>query len=58
MALEFNQIGKPPEYLYYSTGVKKAVLVHIIRDGVCPCKYEELLHHFSDGKKIYKRLLI
>lgn len=43
--------------LYYPNGKKKAVLVHVLRDGECPCKWEDKLHHFTDGKKVYKRVV-
>ena len=43
-------------FLYYPSGKKKAVLVHILGDNECPKKWEADGNHFTDGRKIYKRL--
>lgn len=43
-------------YLFYPSGIKKAVLVHILGDGDCPSCWEEKENHFTDGVKVYKRL--
>lgn len=47
----------PEEYLYYPNGVtKKAVLVYILRPGECARKWERKENHFTDRRKVYKRL--
>ena len=46
----------PEEYLYYPNGEKKAVLIHILQDGECPCNWEKDGNNFTDGRKVYKRL--
>jgi len=53
-----NQEDKDPQYLYYPNGVtKKAVLVHILKSGDCPSCWEKLENHFTDGQKVYKRIM-
>jgi hypothetical protein len=55
--LKYNQENvEPKQYLYYPNGDKKAVLVHILKEGDCPKCYEEKENHFTDGVKVYKRI--
>lgn len=55
--LVFNQENVSVKcYAYFPNGNKKAILVHILNDSTCPCKYEELPNHYIDGKNIYKKL--
>ena len=53
-----NQENKEKrQYLYFPDGREKAVLVHILKDGECPCNWEKITHHFTDGSKVYKRIV-
>lgn len=55
--LIFNQENiKPKKYLYYPSGLEKAELVHILKDGDCPACYEKKDNLFTDGNKVYKRI--
>lgn len=49
-----NKIKK--QYAYYPNGNKKAVVIHILDAGECPCKWEDNPQNYSDGNKIYRRL--
>ena len=44
------------QYLYYPNGDKKAVLVHILKDGDCPACYEKEDNLFTDRNKVYQRI--
>jgi hypothetical protein len=46
----------PEKYLFFPNGEKKAVLVHILRNGECPKKWERLPNHFTDKREVYKRI--
>lgn len=56
--LEFNRKNvEPRQYLYYPSGKPKAVLVHILKDGDCPSCYEKDSNLFTDGNKVYSRII-
>lgn len=46
----------PPVYDHYPTGVRRAVLVHVLGDGDCPKCWEEKENHYTDGNKVYKKV--
>lgn len=50
-------MSKPKTHLYFPNGQLKAELVHILRDGECPCKWEKISGHFTDGRGVYKKIL-
>ncbi len=52
-----NQEDKPAQYLYYPNGKKKALLVHILGTNDCPQCWERELNHYTDGNKVYKRII-
>lgn len=55
--LKFNQENvEPKQYLYYPNGDKKAVLVHILKNGDCSACYEKDSRLFTDKNKVYQRI--
>lgn len=44
------------EFLYYPSGMKKAVLVHILGNSECPKKWEADGNHFTDKRNVYRRI--
>lgn len=57
--LKFNQEGaEPKKYRYTPSGLKKSVLIHIMKRGECSKCYEDLENCYSDGIEIWERLPI
>ena len=56
MKLKGNQEGKDPQYLYYPTGVKKALLIHILGRSECAKCWQEEQGVFTDKNKVYRRI--
>lgn len=52
-----NQEDKEPQYIYYPNGEKKAQLIHLLGRGDCPSCWEKQKHVFTDGIKVYKRIV-
>lgn len=52
-----NQEGiEPKQYSYYSTGLKKGELIHILGESECPCSFDDQPNIYIDGKNVYKIL--
>ena len=51
-----NQEGKEPVYDHYPTGLRRAILVHILGAGECAKCWEKDLNHYTDGQKVFKRI--
>jgi hypothetical protein len=55
--LAFNQENvEPKQYIYYPSGLEKAILVHILKESDCSACYEKKDNLFTDGKKVYQRI--
>ncbi len=55
--LIFNQENaEPKQYRRYPSGIKKAELVYILKDGECPCKWENEENLYTDGKEVWRRM--
>ena len=55
--LIFNQENvEPKQYIYYPSGLEKAILVHILKESDCSACYEKRDNLFTDGIKVYQRI--
>lgn len=45
------------EYILDKKGNKKAILIHVLGNDDCPKCWQELDNHFTDGNKVYRKVI-